>query len=279
MACSERGSGAILSIWLRGGGGEEEGGPSHKGDRVTDLQRSTEEKLLTSKRFAVRPAAPSPRKGNFSSLGPVLPGPPRRRWLAPGPSADTKTAAPSARGNQLVSLGPGQGPSPSFGATSGDKGICAVPANTRGEVTRNLLQGLQGSALTLWPQMTTYHSSGQSGQGEDPEAGLPATGAARLFLSQTAAGGRPGRKARSRDELLTSLPLLEALQGPEPAVPRMKGRGSPEPQAPAPSCPPRVSPARWQLDACREGQGEGDRQGAQEAEGFYVCPGPLLPTL
>lgn len=117
----------------------------------------------------------------------------------------------------------------------------AVPAHTRGEVMRNPLRELQGSTLTLWPQMTAYHSRGQSRQGDNPEAGLSATSAVRSKASLCLCAGaslcqRDQEMSLSWGLSAESLPRLKAS-----STQIIERCGRPGPQGLAPSSRSQVS--------------------------------------
>lgn len=247
-------------LWLGGGRGRQREERVAKGTGRM-ISRGLCRNAQMSKLFPAQPASTlKDRNSTPSGCSPHSPAAPphtpRPRRLALGPSADTRTAASSAGGNQPVSLGPGQGPNPSLGATGRDKGLCAVRANTHWGVMRNPLWELPGPTLTLWPQMTAYRQPGDN-PGRETISRLasrplppPLEQQGCSCLSRHSRCGRkasgcpvlgPGPcQARSRDELLTgplsaqSFPRLRAS-----SARNNKRCGSRTPQRLVPASPSR----------------------------------------
>lgn len=142
-------------------------------------------------------SSPSQRKGKFHSLQLPLPEPPDRGGLQWDRRQTQKEQLLPLEETSQHLWGLAKGQNPSFGATSRDKGICAVLANTCQERNAKPSLGAQRLSfdLMLWPQMTAYRSRRQSRHGDSPEANLAlaisaATGAERPFLfGDTAAAG------------------------------------------------------------------------------------------
>lgn len=111
---------------------------------MTDPQRSTEQNPANPKAISTPAGSTLSKEGERQLILAYSSRKTRTEALATGPSADTKRTASSAGENQPASLGPGQGWNPSFGATRGDKGIRAVPANSRWKGNVKLSLGATG---------------------------------------------------------------------------------------------------------------------------------------
>ena len=240
--------------------GEAERGASRKGDGANDLQRTVQK--CTDVKTVPSAASIHSQRQELNSLR-LFPTFPRR----PAPYTPTEAACTRTIGRHknssffcwrkpAVSLGPGQGPNPSLGATGRDKGLCAVRANTHWGVMRNPLWELPGPTLTLWPQMTAYRQPGDN-PGRETISRLasrplppPLEQQGCSCLSRHSRCGRkasgcpvlgPGPcQARSRDELLTgplsaqSFPRLRAS-----SARNNKRCGSRTPQRLVPASPSR----------------------------------------
>lgn len=166
---ADGGPGAALSMWLRGGRGEERGA-SQEGDGVNVLQRSTEQKPVDVK-AASSPASGPLSRGGASALQLVLPEP--LGEVACNRAISTHKNSSSFRwGRPAVVSGARPGTEPKLQSHQQGQRHLGCPGQPPRGGMRNPLRELQGCTLTPWPQMTAYHSRGQSRQGDKPEAGL-----------------------------------------------------------------------------------------------------------
>lgn len=203
---------------------------------MTDPQRSTEQNPTNPKAISTPAGSTLSKERERQLILACSSRKTRTKALATGPSADTKRTASSAGENQPASLGPGQGWNPSFGATRGDKGIRAVPANTRwkGNVKLSLgATGLCSDPLATDDRLsfkgTVPPLSFKGGRGSPGLSGVSgatpmATGEARLFLCRDTAAAQGGRQA-CVPALMPGLCQIRSRQGllpgPLPVLPKL----------------------------------------------------------